>query len=64
MAKLILVDNYNRETVADILIEENINEEYAKIKAKEYNDTHQCGDWFARAVSNNYKLWGGISELI
>lgn len=64
MAKLILVDNYNRETVADILLEENVSEEYAKMKEREYNNTHPCGDWCASAVEDDYKLWGGITELI
>lgn len=64
MAKLILVDNYNRETVADILLEENVTEEYAEMRARIYNNTHKCGDWCARVVENDYKLWGGIAELI
>lgn len=65
MAKLILVDNYNRETVADVLIEAGINEAEAEAKADKYNADHSmycC--WFAKAVPDDYRLWKGISELV
>ena len=64
MAKLILTDNYNREYIKDVLVTANINEETAKEKANEYNDLHPRGDYFARVVPDDYKLWEGISELI
>lgn len=64
MAKLILVDNYNREYIKDILVAANINEETAKKKADAYNAFHPHGDYFARAVPDDYKLWGGVSELV
>ena len=64
MAKLILVDNYNREHIADKLVEENILMSDAEKKANEYNNRNPHGDWFARAVSDDYKVWGGISELV
>lgn len=57
MAKLILVDNYNREYIKDILVAANINEETAKKKADEYNVLHHHGDYFARVVPDDYKLW-------
>lgn len=64
MAKLILTDNYNREYIKDVLVTANINEETAKEKANEYNDFHPHGDYFARVVPDDYKLWEGISELV
>ncbi|KSV59135.1 hypothetical protein [Acetivibrio ethanolgignens] len=66
MAKLILVDNFCRESVADVLLEENLAEATATQKAVEYNDKYRSTDWswFAKAVPDDYKLWGGISELI
>ena len=64
MAKLILVDNYDREYVADRLLEENITEDEAKAKAAEYNKKYPHDNWFAEAVSNDYKLWGGVAELV
>lgn len=40
MPKLILVDNLNREIIADVLVEENLSEESAAEKADEYNSSH------------------------
>ena len=64
MAKLILTDNYNRECIKDILVAANINEKTTKKKADEYNALHPHGDYFARAVPDDYKLWRGMSELM
>ena len=66
MAKLILVDNYNRETIADVLVEENLTEEIASEKANAYNDKNKNSDccWFAKVVPDDYKLWGGMAEFI
>lgn len=66
MAKLILVDNFDRETIADVLVEENLSEKEANKKADDYNSEHRNRnwDWFAKAVDDGYRLWGGIEELI
>lgn len=64
MAKLILVDNYDRETVADILLEDNLTEVEAKAKAEGYNKTNPYSDWVAKVVADDYKLWGGMVELV
>ena len=64
MAKLILVDNYNREYVADRLLEDNITEAEAIVKAAEYNKNNPHGDWFANVVVDEYKLWGGMVEFV
>lgn len=66
MAKLILVDNFNREHIADVLVEDNLDEKEANERANKYNDEHRNmnWNWFARGVSDDYKLWGGMEELI
>lgn len=66
MAKLILVDNFNRENVADVLVEENLTDADAKRKADEYNDKYKNTEWcwYAKSVSDDYKLWGGTAEFI
>ena len=66
MAKLVLVDNFNREHIADVLVEDNLDEKEANERANKYNDEHRNMDWnwFARAVNDDYKLWGGIEELV
>lgn len=64
MAKLILVDNYDREIIADKLVEENLTDDVADTKAKEYNENNKHSDWFAKAVPDSYKLWRGLAELV
>ena len=66
MAKLILVDNFNREHIADVLVEDNLDEKDANERADKYNDEHRNmnWNWFARAVSDDYKLWIGIEEFV
>ena len=65
MAKLILVDNLNRETVADVLVEDNLTDSDATKKAETYNDEHNGHwDWFAKAVPDDYKLQGGMAEFV
>ena len=66
MAKLILVDNFNREHIADVLVEDNLDEKEANERANKYNDEHRNmnWNWFAKAVSDDYELWRGTDELI
>lgn len=66
MAKLILVDNFNRENIADVLVEDGLDEKEANERANKYNDENRNmnWNWFAKAVSDDYKLWRGMEELI
>ena len=66
MDKLILVDNFNREYIADVLVEDNLDVKEANEKANKYNDEHRNmnWDWFAKVVPDDYKLWRGMEELI
>lgn len=65
MAKVILVDNYDREGIPDQLYLSNLSMEDARAKAKEYNDSYDDDyPWFARAVEDNHRLWRGIEELV
>ena len=66
MAKLILVDNFNREHIADVLVEDNLDEKEANERANKYNDEHRNmnWNWFAKAVSDDYKLWRGLEEFV
>lgn len=57
--KIICVDNFNRESVSDTLVAENVNEFYGKkivdfLNDKFSGDTTGC--WF-RLVTNKYKLY-------
>lgn len=63
--KVILVDNFDRESVADVLLEEGLTELEAMEVAEKYNERYPDDwPWFARAVGDNYKLWRGIVDLI
>lgn len=64
MAKVVLVDNFNTETIADKVLKENVTEQEARKLADDYNQKHPGDSWFARAVDDNYKLWRGMAELI
>lgn len=65
MAKVVLVDNFDRENIPDQLLKDEITEEEANELADEYNRCHQGSyDWYARAVADDYRLWRGIEELI
>ena len=52
------------EYVADLSLEQNLTDDDAKHKAEDYNQTHECGAYYARAVADEYNLWGGIAELV
>lgn len=65
MAKVVLVDNLNREHIEDKLLEDGLTNEQADSVANSYNEEHNAHNgWWARAVSDEYKLWRGIAELI
>jgi len=64
MAKVVLVDNLNREIIEDKILKENVTEQEAHKLADAYNQKHPHDSWFARVVDDNYKLWRGMAELI
>jgi len=57
--KIICVDNFDRETVNDVLVAENVNEYYGK-KIVKLMQTHLASDngfdWF-KLVADDYKLY-------
>lgn len=58
--KLIKVDAFDRETVSDILIEENLSFNDATYKANALNikeEEDEGYNWFYRAVLEDYKLF-------
>lgn len=61
MAKVILVDVKNSDTVADQLLNYDITEEQAKLLADEYNNANRHrGIKMAIAVNDDHKLNAGI----
>lgn len=64
MAKVVLIDNLNREIIEDKILKENVTDQEAEKLADAYNRKHPGDSWFARAVADNYKLWRGMAELV
>lgn len=62
--KVIRVDNYNRESIADSLIEEGLSEDQARAKAAELNDSLRDHNWFYRAVADDYRLSRGMDDIV
>lgn len=57
--KIIRVDNFNRESVSDSLVAENVSEYYAKIVVKLLNEKLSgcTSPNYYRAVEDDYKLY-------
>lgn len=63
--KIIAVDNYARETVADRLIAENVPEYYAELFVNYLNErSGQNSAWYFKSAPDDHKLWRGMEELI
>ncbi|RXZ78039.1 hypothetical protein EBB07_28700 [Paenibacillaceae bacterium] len=64
--KIIKTDNYDRDSVADILIAENINTYYGEKMVDLLNDkfSGEGSSDFYKLVEDNYKLWRGMEELV
>jgi len=63
--KIIAVDNFDREYVADTLIAENVNEYMGKRIVDALNEKeHESSQDFFRLVPDDYVLWRGMEELV
>jgi hypothetical protein len=64
--KVVAVDNYARETVADKLLAESIPHEHlAKIIADHFNSMRAWGDdRYFRVFPNDYQLSLGMEDLV
>ena len=64
--KIICVDNFNRENMADELVCENVNEYYREHIVDFLNKKFGGDDSFNyyRLVEDDYKLWRGMEELV
>lgn len=64
MAKVVLVDNFNREHIEDKLLKEELTDAEAESLAQEYNSSHPSNwDYYAVAKPDEYKLWRGVAEF-
>jgi len=64
--KVIGVDNFGRETVADHLVAEGLSDEEAKRMCDELNTKHGGEGAFIwyRVMPDDYRLWRGMEDLI
>lgn len=63
--KIIGIDNFGRESVADWLIAENVVETFAEAIADFLNkDASNSSTYWYKAVDDDHKLWRGMEELV
>lgn len=64
--KIIGKDNFGRESVADILVCENVCNDYlGNIMVATLNEEQgDDGNTFFDLVSDDYRLWRGMEELV
>lgn len=62
--KVVGIDNYARDAVADILIAENLSQEEAEAKAEEYNKRGTMAQYYAVVKPDDYVIWNGMGEYI
>lgn len=56
--KIVLIDNYNRENVSDVLIAENVKEYWGKKIVKLLNDKEgENSENYFELKDDNYKLY-------
>ena len=61
--KIVLVDGFNRDYVADTLIAENVNPQYGELIIKLLNQQASESDYYV-LKSDDYKLSRGMEDLI
>lgn len=64
--KIIGIDNFGRENVADILVAENVPEYYAKELHEFVSKTFggEYANYYYELKPDDYKLWRGMEELV
>lgn len=64
--KIIGVDNLARESVADVLVAENVSEFYAETMVDALNKRfcHDYGGLFFKLVPDDYRLSRGMEDLV
>lgn len=62
--KIIAIDNYDRDFVADKLIEENVSEIEGKIKVEKLNlNSGENSEWYYLLVADDRKLRDPYEDL-
>lgn len=61
--KVVLVDNYARDSVADSLLQDGLSQEEAEKVAAVYN-AKKNWFWYAVVVDDDYRLHRGVEDMI
>lgn len=61
--KIIAVDNYNRESIADVLVCENVTNTYIGDLITEFLNS-RATDSYYKLVDDEYRLWRGMEDLV
>lgn len=63
--KIVLIDNFGRESIADTLVAENVSSYWGNRIVKLLNDSpNRHSDEHFNVVDNDYILWRGMEELV
>lgn len=64
--KIVCVDNYARESIADRLVAENIalKDEADAICESLNENAGNDSNYFYKVVEDDYRLWRGMEELV
>lgn len=62
--KIIKTDNFDRDSVADVLLLENVPESLALAFATTLNSEVRSREWWYQAVADDYRLSRGMEDLV
>jgi hypothetical protein len=61
--KIVMIDNYNRDSVADVLVAENVHEYYGELLVKFLNSQAGSDQYFV-LKPDEYRLSRGMEDLV
>lgn len=64
--KIICTDNFGRESIAESVVAEHMNQPYATFVCEALNKqfSGDTSSSFFKVVEDDYKPWGGMAELV
>lgn len=64
--KVVLISNFNEESVAESLLEENLDAIQAEQKADEWNakNASDYSIYYAVVKKDDYRIWRGMADLV
>lgn len=64
--KVVLISNHNIESMAESLLEDNLDSIQAELKADEWNarNASDISTYYAVVKEDDYRLWRGMADLV